>query len=94
LVNAGIPPPGVIGHIDLAQGDLAQAAKLGSRPSFQADATHLELAYRVHRILSTSGQGELAIPRVDREAVRRRFVDEVFSRRRWLQFCLNPLWFT
>ena len=59
------------------QAALAKAAELGRQSGFQANATHLDLAYRVHRIIAVSGQGELAIPRVDREAVRR-FVDEVF----------------
>ena len=57
---------------------LAQAAELGRQPGFQANATHLELAYRVHRILVAASKGGLAISRgVDRKATRR-FVDEVF----------------
>ena len=56
---------------------LAQAAQL-AKPGFRADATHLELAYRVHRILVAANKGELVVPNgVDREAVRR-FVDEAF----------------
>ena len=78
LVTIGIPPGSAADHVALTQVDLTQAAKLGGQPGFQANATHLELAYRVHRILVAAGKGELAIPHgVDREAVRR-FVDEVF----------------
>ena len=57
---------------ELAQVVLAQAAELARQPGFQANATHLELAYRVHRILVAARQGELAIPHdVDRDSVRR-----------------------
>ena len=38
---------------------LAQAAQL-AKPGFRADATHLELAYRVHRILVTANKGPAA----------------------------------
>ena len=63
---------------ELDQAVFAKAAELGRQPGFQANATHLELAYRVHRILVAARQGELVIPHgVDREAVHR-FVDEVF----------------
>jgi hypothetical protein len=63
---------------ELAQVVLAKAAHLARQPGFQANTTHLDLPYRVHRIMAASGPGELGIPRgVDRDAVRR-FVDEVF----------------
>jgi hypothetical protein len=68
----------------LAQVVLAQAAELGRQAGFQANATHLEFAYRVRGILVAADKGELAIPYcVDREAVRR-FVDEVFFARQFL----------
>jgi hypothetical protein len=57
MVKTGIPSGGVVDQVDLTQ-----AAKLYSQPGFQADATHLELAYCVHRILVAVGKGELANP--------------------------------
>ena len=49
-------------HVDLTQGDLAhvdltQAVKLCGQPGLQANATHLQLAYRVHRILVAAAPG-------------------------------------
>jgi hypothetical protein len=79
LVTTGIPG-GLVDHVDLTQGDLAhvdltQAVKLCGQPGFQANATHLQLAYRVHRILVAAAPGALVIPRdADRDAARR-FVD-------------------
>jgi hypothetical protein len=65
-------------NAEVARIVLALAAELGRQPGFQANATHLELAYRVHRILVAARQGELAISHgVDWDAVGR-FVDEVF----------------
>ena len=52
--------------------------KLCGQPGFQVNATHLELAYRVHHILAAAGKGEAVITcDADLGAVRR-FVDEVF----------------
>ena len=58
LVTTGIPPGGVVNHVDLAQAVFAKAANLVRQLGFQADATHLELAYRVHGILVPAGKGE------------------------------------
>jgi hypothetical protein len=72
------PTPADAASPELAQVVLAQAAELGRQAGFQANASHLELAYRVHRLLVAAREGELAIPHgVDRGAVRR-FVDDVF----------------
>ena len=64
------PTPADAASPELAQVILARAAQLARQPGFQANATHLKLAYRVHGILVAARQGGLAISRgVDRNAV-------------------------